>query len=590
MKTHLTDGLYAAFDLGSRTIKASLVEFRSGKSTLISVECEELKPFSDFPGEKEYRDHLVQSLKVISHRLPLNECREIISLFNHREMQVKVVDLPKDIPADQVDGVLYWEARKSLPQAQRGEPFVFGYKWIRESPPEFLLCVAPLARFESFLGIFESAKIKITAAFPEVFSAVAMKEKHPSSVLPAFALINVGNANTHIQIFASGEIKFYRHIPSGLTEISANPQVRELEVFSQKIRLSFDYFRAVTKLPQVDEIAFIGGGGGHKELLGFSRDYFSPGRIVNLDLANSIEMSQVAGSLGGDLSKIVTFLPSVGAYLAHASPTSKSYNLLNRLQKQQNQEKLKSFSSSVPAMVSVFSLILGALILLAWNFSANMKLEGARQAASIAEISAAAARTSFAQKQTRIATPKISEAEKLAYFPLLRDRLSGGEILYKISQARPEMLILRSLAIYPLKDVEDILTEENLETPREEPKGPDNISDPSSENPQAMQPPAALKPLGGAGTQSETTSEDLSEGLGNEVIAMNGSCNDLKTVVLFVEKLIETRVITRYRICKTSKRSGGQFDFTIVGEPPVGGRAQVGGPPFVGRAQVGGQQ
>ncbi|HEY9069277.1 MAG TPA: hypothetical protein VIV61_03415, partial [Candidatus Ozemobacteraceae bacterium] len=278
MKRQRPDGLYTAFDLGSFAVKAVVVERLQGRDRLTLIEEESLRPSSEFATEADYRDHLVQAIRTLSARLPVKESAEIAALFNSREMQVKIAELPAQIQHDQIEGVLRFEARKLLSPNFRQEPFIMGYRILRDSPPTALVTCIPQSLLTRFTDLFDAAGIPLTGVYGEVFATYALRETQDIGAVPTLAFANVGHASTYLTIFAAGELKFYRHIPAGTSEIPEMAESQDLDVYFQKIRFSFDYFKAVSKLGQIDEIRFIGGGPGRGEFLGHAREYFAPTR------------------------------------------------------------------------------------------------------------------------------------------------------------------------------------------------------------------------------------------------------------------------------------------------------------------------
>ncbi|EKD84282.1 MAG: hypothetical protein ACD_39C00136G0008, partial [uncultured bacterium] len=293
MKNTNNKGLYAAFDIGTVSIKAAIIEVTDSGKRIATIEEEALKLPADFPGEEEHRQHVIESLKSLASRLPMKECRHVSALYSNRELQVKIIELPSQVQIEQIDKILNWEAKKLLSPNFREEPYAFAYKVVRKSPYMVALAVIPQRLLERFADLFEVAGINLDSAYGEVFAADALKEIVDISGLPAMSIVNFGHSGTHLQIFAAGELRFYRFIPSGMSEMTVPPTDNELEMFAQKIRFSFDYFRAISKLNQIDSLFFMGGGAALQGALPFARTYFNPSRVNIVDTSSGIDISPI---------------------------------------------------------------------------------------------------------------------------------------------------------------------------------------------------------------------------------------------------------------------------------------------------------
>lgn len=561
MKQGLNSGLYAAFDIGSCSIKAAIIERLEGRNRLAAIESEPLKPLSDFPGEAEHRDHQVQILKLLSQRLPLKDCRESLCLFNHRELQIKIIELPKEILPDQVDGVLMWEAKKLLSPSLKSEPFLFAYKQVRDLPPAYALTVITQERIQKLHELFNAAGIRLNGAYPEAFSSLAIRESLPSTGLPSTSVINLGHFNTHIQIFSSGELKFYRHIPSGVSEMSDRNDPKEFEALAQKIRFSFDYFRAVSKLPHIDETMFMGGGACHKDFIKFSRDYFAPGKVAHLDLSSVFDVSPVLAGLGGETFRLLPFLPGLGVFLAHAAPESARANFAARFQLILDTERTRKLASFVPAVIGTAGLALLLLIFFFMHQRVSLIREEARQAASIADLAAAGTRAKVARLMAKTVHTELTELERRTLIPLLRDRLSGGEILYKIGVNKPEDLVLHSIGIQGKDDGADSESSEADALPPEEAREEDlTASGDASLNQEPLPTPIPEPTKSGPDEGKET--------LGEEILVIKGYCESFGVLLEYAEKLKATHLIRRYRLFQTARKPGDRVRFTILGELP----------------------
>ena len=117
MKKKLKTGLFVSFDIGSVSIKATVVEVNEKGRRLSTTEEELLKPLAAYPGEEEFRGQIVDALKNLASRLPLKQCSAVTALYSNRELQVKIIELPSQVQADQLDNLLNWEAKKLLSPA-----------------------------------------------------------------------------------------------------------------------------------------------------------------------------------------------------------------------------------------------------------------------------------------------------------------------------------------------------------------------------------------------------------------------------------------------------------------------------------------
>ncbi|MBF0545272.1 MAG: pilus assembly protein PilM [Candidatus Riflebacteria bacterium] len=449
MKKALNDGLYAGIDIGSFSIKAVILERKSGRSNVLQVIETLLSPQSDFPGESEYKEHLISKLVEIAEKLHLKSCKGISAIFHDKEIQVKFLELPSAPSPEQLEQMLFWEAKKLIPQNLKSEPFIFAYRSLKADLKNFALAAVPLSRFQAFLAIFDAAKIRPDALFPEAFTAISAKSLLPTATLPALSLINIGHFSTHIHIFSNGEPKFYRQIPSGTVELSEDSQDSEFEVFTQKIRFSFDYFRAVTKLGNIDEILIYGGGSLKKGLFDFAKRYFAPGRTAKLDFSSKfgLERLETAG-LGVDID-LATYLPALIATFCYLENNGTD-NLVDSYLKRLEKENYESISRYVPTVLATICTIILFVTIISWKNKLQEQLTQIKENIHFNEVAIAAAKAKL-EKQVSAYDPfhGLSTKIKKTIEPLLRDRLSGSEIFYKIAQSKIDGIFLKQIQILP---------------------------------------------------------------------------------------------------------------------------------------------
>ena len=209
-----------------------------------------------------------------------------------------------------------------------------------------------------------------TPDISDVFTADALRPIVDFAGLPALSIVNFGNTGSHLQIFSTGKLKFYRYIPTGTAEMSDPPTEGELEMYSQKIRFSFDYFRAVSKLSQVDTMYFMGGGSQFKEVIPFAQNYFAPTKVYPLDISSAIDISPVISSAmnenttAKDSSEaILKYIPAIGACLTDLSDKAEHANLMTQLNFAENERKKEKLAQSLPIFFGIAAVIISALIL-----------------------------------------------------------------------------------------------------------------------------------------------------------------------------------------------------------------------------------
>ncbi|MFZ2956767.1 MAG: hypothetical protein WA705_07760 [Candidatus Ozemobacteraceae bacterium] len=582
MKPGLPDGIHLAFDLGSNALKAVVIERTAGHDRVASIEEELVRPPGDFPGENEYREHLVSLLKNVAERLPVKTARSIVATFNSRELQVKIVDLPQQVAGGQVENVLSWEAKKLLSPTFRTEPFLYAYRPLRAGGTQFALSVVPLSHLRRFIELFEAVGIHPDGIYPESLTGLAVKDCLATAGLPALSLINVGHLTTHIHIFSGGDLKFYRHIPSGTGEFPDPSQPAEMEVYTQKIRFSFDYFRAVTKLGGIDEIQFLGGGIRRAGFLAYCREYFAPGRVVTLDLSSRFDITPVMAHQGRDGMGLSAFQPALTAFLAHleasSGPTFATANFRVRLQALEDQERWLRLSRTLPVFFSLAGCAVLVFFFSWWRGEIDLDRVLFKNRLAAAEMSVASLKTKLAQRRSQdapVAPLPLNERKALA--PLLRDRLSAGEVMLKVALSLPENVSLKNFEILPtgVEASEEPEEESVIETSA---VTSGSASSTGEEVPGLAMPPsppfsgqtsaAPVSPTSaGMGGQTGGPAEEVISDLGGEILFLRGTAGNEALFLTFVNTLRKKGVITNFRRIATRKEDG-KLRFSVEGELP----------------------
>ena len=271
MTKKLNPGLYATIDIGTKSVKAVVIEVNDKSKRLLNAESIELAAFDSFTNEEDYNKQITDGISKLVEKLDLTKCQKVISLFYNREFQVKLIDFPNQVKPEQLNQMLFWEAKKLLSTHYKEEEFSYSYCITRGNPLSVALAVVPQTLLNAHMKLFENTGITPASVYTDVFASLALQPIIDIAGLPALSIVNFGHSGTHLNIFSAGKLKFYRFIPTGTSEMTNPPQENELEVYSQKIRFSFDYFRAVSKLTQVDALFFMGGGSSIPNVLKSSR-------------------------------------------------------------------------------------------------------------------------------------------------------------------------------------------------------------------------------------------------------------------------------------------------------------------------------
>ena len=365
-----TPGLYGVIDIGTKTVKAIVIEVSNKSQRLLNIESIDLAAFDTFTDEEKYDDQIRDAISKLTESLNLNRCKKIISLFYNRELQVKLIDFPNTVGTEQLNQVLPWEAKKLLSPHYKDEQFTYSYCVTRGNPLSIALAVVPIPLLNNHLKLFDKTGIKPDSVYTDVFATLALQPIIDIAGLPALSVVNFGYSGTHLNIFSAGKLKFYRYIPTGSSEMTSPPKENELEMYSQKIRFSFDYFRAVSKLNQVDALFFMGGGTAISNVLTYEQNYFSPTKISALDISSRIDISPVFSANINDGVKAIestnflsAFIPAIGACLADFREDSEAMDLLNLIKKQEKEKNLEKIANSVPIVLGLISFILATGVL-----------------------------------------------------------------------------------------------------------------------------------------------------------------------------------------------------------------------------------
>ncbi len=567
MKRQRPDGLYTAFDLGSFAVKAVVVERLQGRDRLTLIEEESLRPASEFATEADYRDHQVQAIRSLSARLPMKESEHIAALFNSREMQVKIAELPAQIQHDQIEGVLWFEARKLLSPNFRQDPFIMGYRLLRDSPPTALVTCIPQALLTRFTDLFDAAGVTLTGVYGEVFATYALRETQDLGAVPTLAFANVGHASTYLTIFAAGELKFYRHIPAGTSEIPEMAESQDLDVYFQKIRFSFDYFKAVSKLGQIDEIRFIGGGPGRGEFLSHAREYFAPTRTGPLDVSARLDVAAVlspgTAALGPNEAavRLLPSVPAIGTLLAHLDPNCGTGDLLGRLQERRREALLGQLTTQIPLYLGSIGIVLLLLLLLSLRSGASAELEGARQKGAIerATLDGLRLKLAGARSAAGAVSNDLPPRDRKALAPLLKPHRTPAEVLYLTAQARPEGLTLSRIAVISRQTDASAGLEERLD------QAP--AAEPGTTGPAPGEAAPSLPSIDAAQPAPEA---EQNEELRGEILELRGLSRSPEALAAFTAALVRKGALRRVTAvrCRFSGASPDGAAFVVKGELP----------------------
>lgn len=556
MKKKSHHGLYVAFDIGTVSIKAAVIEVSDKGRRLAALEEELLKPMSAYPGEEEFRVQLVEALKSLAARLPMQQSRETSALFANRELQVKIVELPAQVQPDQLDKLLNWEAKKLLSPTFRDEPYSFSYKILRKNPYVVALSVIPQRLLERFTELFDRAGIDLSCTFAEVYGAHELKEIVDISGLPALSIVNFGHTGTHLQIFSAGELKFYRFIPSGMSDLSDPPTDNELEMYSQKIRFSFDYFRAVSKLNQIDILYFMGGGAAQPGILPFERNYFNPTRVSIVDISSGLDISLILPELADNQPaeerqrRLLPYIPAVGSCLAALAEDADSMNLTGRLKSHKRELKLEKLAGLLPVWIGLAGLVIAAVALILLRNNMQVELDTINSQLSFVRMNTEAAAIKLGKhKATAESTLRISPPARKVLAPALKARRGTADALFHSFAAKPETLKIEEILIRTALEAESI----NLES--HEAGGTEQEAEPGA---------AFISTLVEGGFDDQ----QFREGLKGQVLIIKGNAEDNAAIGQYIEGLTARKALRRIKSLNTRKAAQSGIEFLLKGEMP----------------------
>ncbi|MGM0598752.1 MAG: hypothetical protein ACQETH_02935 [Candidatus Rifleibacteriota bacterium] len=562
MNKNIPNGLYAAFDLGSASLKASVIEVNNSTPRLAAIEEESLQSFNKFPDENEYRNHLIEKIQALAERLPIKECKKVSLLFSNREMQVKLIELPAQVQSEQIDKILNWEAKKLLSPSFREEPYTFSYKIIRSNPYLVALAVIPQNLLEKFLELYEKAGINVSSIYAEVFTAHTLKETVDHTGLPALSIINFGHTGTHLQIFSAGDLRFYRFIPSGMAEMSQPPTENELEMYSQKIRFSFDYFRAVSKLNQIDAVFFMGGGAAQPNILPFERSYFNPTKINIVDISSQVDISPILPEISDNSPaeekqrKLLPFLPSVGAILTLFNEDADKTDFAQRLNKEKKEKKLQELTKTMPFIIAACGIIIIILSLFYLRDHLNQKLKKLNKELEIAQIDMESANLKIAKyKAAADSGVKLSPAARKILKPIIHQQNSMARILYIIGSSKPENVKIQEVLIRPETEAENI----KLENIENEPQYSSYNQNPDAEDEKSDF-------ISELAQESMGMENQFDQELGKEIIIIRGVSQNNEMLAKLTEVLKQKHLFKRIKSLKSHKVSAQRIEFLLKGE------------------------
>lgn len=565
MKSTDQKGLHIAFDIGTAAIKAVVVEVTDSGKRLAAIEDAILKPVSYFPDEEEYRQHVCEALKNLAGLLPIKECRHVSALYSNRELQVKIIELPNQVQEEQVSKILNWEAKKLLSPNFRDEPYAFAYRIIRKNPYMVALSVIPQRLLERFVDLFSEAGIKLDSTYGEVFAADTLKQIVDISGLPAMSVVNFGHSGTHLQIFAAGELRFYRFIPSGMGEMSVPPKDNELEMFLQKIRFSFDYFRAISKLNQIDSLFFMGGGAALAGVLPYARTYFNPSRVNIVDTSSGIDISPILPEISDNSPaeekqrRLLPFIPAIGAILSSMSEQADTMNLSECLKSKQRDKRMRELARLLPLGIGLVGLILISLLILYMRSNLNQRLLETQKRLDSTRMGAEAITIKNNRLRASLDTGiKLSPAARKVLKPVIQNRLSLDQLLFIVAKVKPEGLKIEEILIRDEAEAENIgFPDSQTVTDSGYSNMPGEYGEDTSKNDFASSLSDNL-------TDSDQSNTDL---IGKLVI-IKGFANTPQELSNFSEALAQKQVIARYKTINSKKSGKAGFEFIITGALP----------------------
>lgn len=562
----MKDGYYIIYDIGTYSAKSALIEVSNGQKKLTSIDYEILKQLKEFISENDYYLHIQEIIKVLSLRLPINEAQNIIAVLNHRDIQIKIIDLPESITKQNLQQTLYWEAKKLLNPTYKNESFIYGWEIIKEKPNlSLLLGVAPYALIERFEKIFSELGIFLHSVIPAPFCNTYYKKflefyHNPNSTI---SFIEIGHNSTIIQIYNNSELKFFRFIPSGASDFIDTLSRNEIENYTQKIRFSFDYFRASTKISNIETIMICGGGAKIKELFDFIREYFHPSTIDFTDFSRVLDTSLFENKspldsfLGYRYLDLLPYSTALAAFSKFESINNYkideslvNIDFIRSLRELELEDKINFLSKRVFLYTLLIGVFIISGIIYFWQSLLIHELEEIRNKTTVINNSIIAANLKLNQK-SKLVMPYINftPQEKSFLEPLFTRNIINYQLdrlLYFIERKRPKGVKIFKINIKSkeqleteigsdLSDILKFLSNKNTALSSDNSESDTNSELGTQSNSSQMQ------------EQDEFKTFEKIETIGGDVIQIIGTAQDLTLIGSYVNNLQEVNVISNIR-------------------------------------------
>lgn len=568
MKKKINPGLYGTIDIGTKSVKAIVIEVNDKGQRLLNIESIEINPFDTFTNEADYNKQITEAITTLAQKLELTKCKKIISLFYNRELQVKLIDFPNTVKEEQLNQTLPWEAKKLLSSHYKEEEFSYSYCITRGNPLSIALAVVPQSILDAHVSLFNGTGITPDAVYTDIFSALALQPIIDIAGLPALSIVNFGYSGTHLNIFSAGKLKFYRFIPTGTSEMTNPPQENELEMYSQKIRFSFDYFRAVSKLNQVDALFFMGGGSSIPDVLKFEQSYFSPTKINALDISSELDISPVmALSFNEEVNsenslKLLPFVPAIGGCLAFFQDDTGRMDLLTLFKIREKEKQLEKLAKTLPLFIGIFALLISFGILYYLYSTKSEKLDNLMVEADSIVNEIDACKLKIANKkgkepavQIKLCPPSMKVIE-----PIIANRGNLSNLFLLTMRFREPGMKIDDILIRNKSEAEQITLKQENET-----------SDSSFGMSSQEEGSPYLSRL-----SSDVAEEQIKEDIDGKIVIIHGFASDINQVSRFSERLNSVvkdqnnkalpKAIKRYVNIQTKKVRGNKVEFLLKGE------------------------
>ena len=567
MTKKLNPGLYATIDIGTKSVKAVVIEVNDKSKRLLNAESIELAAFDSFTNEEDYNKQITDGISKLVEKLDLTKCQKVISLFYNREFQVKLIDFPNQVKPEQLNQMLFWEAKKLLSTHYKEEEFSYSYCITRGNPLSVVLAVVPQTLLNAHMKLFENTGITPASVYTDVFASLALQPIIDIAGLPALSIVNFGHSGTHLNIFSAGKLKFYRFIPTGTSEMTNPPQENELEVYSQKIRFSFDYFRAVSKLTQVDALFFMGGGSSIPNVLNYEQSYFAPTKINALDVSSGIDISPIISvSFNDEVNtenslKLLPFVPAIGGCLADFREDSDNLDLLTLFKNKEKEKRLAKLAQTIPVFVGIIALLIGLSFIYYLYTNKKEKLDNLaiEKNSIISQIEINNTKIStLSSKKSKYKLKLCPESMKLIN-PIISNK-------YKLSN-----LFIRAMSLRP-KDmkIEDILIRNKSEAEQINLKAENNDNNFNEGFEQEKTSPYMSQ------LSNEINEDLIKEDIGGNIAIIHGYADTQEQVSKFSEGLnsdytdklnrVIPKVLKRYISINMRKARNQRIEFLLKGE------------------------